>query len=93
MRYIGGDNQTIGQKQERVVRLLRPLPLVNLGWPWQCWCGKTGWTKYRGRFYCWNCGYRMSSVDALVIGRRETFRQAFELVERHAIEAQAEEAA
>jgi predicted house-cleaning noncanonical NTP pyrophosphatase (MazG superfamily) len=75
---LGGDNQTLGELNERVRRVLAPLPTVDLGWPWQCRCGGTRWVRYRARFYCPADCRRMQNPDAHLPGRAETFRQAFE---------------
>lgn len=80
MAYIGGDNQTMRQITKRVIRLLRPLPKFDLGWPWQCFCGDTTWVKYRSHYYCPHCGRRFNdrALDETFGGtRKETFRQAF----------------
>lgn len=79
-RYLGPPNQTIGEIQERVRRVLHPLSPVDMGWPYQCRCGLCKWVKYRGRFYCWNCGRRYPDPDHAMPGRTETFRQAFERI-------------
>ncbi len=77
--YIGGDNQTMGQISERVMRVLRPISPVNVGLPYQCRCGYTDWVRYRGRFYCWHCGrrYNDNALDVALFKGHLTFRQAF----------------
>jgi hypothetical protein len=75
---LGGDQQTVGELNERARRVLAPLPTVDLGWPWQCRCGGTQWVRYRGRFYCPQDCRRWPHPDAELAGRSETFRQAFE---------------
>ena len=75
MHYLGGDNQTMAEIAERVHRCLRPLPAVDVGWPWQCFCGATVLARYRGRHYCWRCG-RLIREDARLKG--QSIRQAYD---------------
>lgn len=75
--YIGGERQTLGEKNQRVQKLLRPIVPRDLGWRWQCYCGKTMYVRYRGRFYCRTCGHRVSHPDVLT-SKGQTFRQVFD---------------
>lgn len=77
-KYIGGSNQTMGQVTQRVITTLTPLPHKHLGWPWQCYCGKFDYVKYRGRFYCWHCGITKQYPDMKIFPKYPTFREAFE---------------
>ncbi len=61
--FIGGYNQSMGEKRERVHRLLRPLPHVDMFQltghiRYQCRCGECIYCVYRSRCYCWTCGKR-----------------------------------
>jgi hypothetical protein len=76
--YLGGDNQTIGEKQKRVVKTLWPLFGRDLGIRWQCRCGTTVYVKYRGRFYCRRCGSRITRPDAKIVGKGDTFRKCYD---------------
>ena len=77
MAYLGGDNQTMVQIAERVYRCLRPLRPVDVGWPWQCFCGSYLKIRYRGRHYCWLCGRRIRE-DARLKG--QTIREAYDVL-------------
>lgn len=55
--YLGG-NISLGEKMDLVQARLWPLPAVDLGWRFQCWCGETRYVRYRGRIYCPRCGRR-----------------------------------
>ena len=76
--YLGGERQTVGESQIRAARTLWSLPARDLGWRYQCRCGRWLYVKYRGRFYCQRCGQRIRNPDVLLVKDSETFRQRFD---------------
>jgi hypothetical protein len=82
-RYLGGDHQTMRQKQERVIKTLHPLPYISMDWRNQCVCGSMNYCKYRGRFYCHRCGKRINYPDFPYTHlNNQTFRQRFNYFEK-----------
>jgi hypothetical protein len=77
MPYIGGNNQTIIEKRRRVADLLTPLHPVDMGYRWQCRCGRTVYVEYRKRYYCQNCGWRITSPHTVKVGDDRTFHEQF----------------
>jgi hypothetical protein len=76
-KYLGGEQQSMGEIADRARCKLGRLPHVDIGWPFQCRCGSTVWVRYRGRFYS-PCGIHWPA-DFRPSGQFLTLRQAYEL--------------